>query len=48
MAVYGNFGTEGTHLADAFPGVKFHLCTLVGNFWVRLGKEEEAIDPDPS
>ncbi|GMR45565.1 hypothetical protein PMAYCL1PPCAC_15760, partial [Pristionchus mayeri] len=34
-----NFMSNGTGLLDRFPHINFHLCTLVGNFYVPLRRE---------
>ncbi|GMR59931.1 hypothetical protein PMAYCL1PPCAC_30126, partial [Pristionchus mayeri] len=34
-----NFMSNGTGLMDRFPNINFHLCTLVGQFWMPLRRE---------
>ena len=32
FSVTGNFGSEATGLGEKFPGIKFHVMTLIANF----------------
>ncbi|GMR45754.1 hypothetical protein PMAYCL1PPCAC_15949, partial [Pristionchus mayeri] len=34
-----NFMSNGTGLLDRFPNINFHVCTLVGNFYLPLRRE---------
>lgn len=39
MAAFINFATNGTGILDTLPRIRFHLCTLVGQFWTPWRRE---------
>ncbi|CAD6193730.1 unnamed protein product [Caenorhabditis auriculariae] len=39
MAAFINFATNGTGILEKFPSIRFHLCTLVGQFWTPFRRE---------
>ncbi|KIH54466.1 diacylglycerol acyltransferase [Ancylostoma duodenale] len=39
MAAFVNFATNGTGILEMFPDIKFHLCTLVGQFYTPFRRE---------
>ncbi|KAK6053578.1 diacylglycerol acyltransferase [Cooperia oncophora] len=39
MSAFINFATNGTGILEKFPEIKFHLCTLVGQFYTPFRRE---------